>query len=116
MPWLRIILAVLIGSSLAVTPVAAAVAKPMAAMEHCDKKGMSTKDMGATAATEMPDCCCNKANACSADACAVKCFKSQCALPTATKMFGSLRHAYETSTADIVALSAWPPPAPPPRA
>lgn len=116
MPWLRIILAVLIGFSLAVTPVAAAMAKPMAAMEHCDKKGMSAKNMGATAATEMPDCCCDKANACPADACAVKCFKTPCALPTATESFGFLRQAYAQSISDLIVQRAWPPPAPPPRA
>lgn len=109
MPWLRIILAVLIGFSLAVTPVAAAIAKPMAAMEHCDKKGMGAKDMG--------DCpCCDKVSACAASACSSMCAKVPVALTSAFITLVFMRQAYERSTADTVALSAWPPPAPPPRA
>ncbi len=109
MPLLRLILAVLIGFSLAVTPVAAAMAKPMVAMEHCDKKGMGAKDLG--------DCpCCDKSGACPVDSCAQKCFKTPCFLPTATKTFEFLRQTYERSMTDSIALSDWPPPAPPPRA
>lgn len=112
MPVIRFIFAVLIGFSLAVTPVAAAMAKPMAAMEHCDKKGMNAKGLSAKA---MSDCCCDKANACPADTCAMKCFKTTCAFSTATKTFGFLSQTYERSLSESVALSTWPPPAPPPR-
>ena len=113
MPWLRFILAVLIGFSLAVTPVAAALAKPMAAMEHCDKKGVSAKGLTATA---MDDCCCGKTNACPADACAVKCYKTPCALPTASESFAVVPQTYARARSESIAFSSWPPPAPPPRA
>lgn len=109
MPILRIILAALIGLSLAVMPVAAAMAKPMTAMEHCDKKGMGAKGMD--------DCpCCDKANACAAESCALKCFKTPCFIPTAVETFAFVRQGYQLSSSESIASSPWPPPSPPPRA
>lgn len=115
MPLLRTILAVLIGFSLAMTPVAAAMATPMSAMVHCDKKGIGSNDNGTAAAADMPDCCCDKSDNCSADACALKCFKTQCALSETSKAFSFLRQPYVQSISDLIVQRDWPPPAPPPR-
>lgn len=100
---IRLILAVLIGFSLAAAPVAAAMVGPAAPMEHCDKK-----DMG--------DCsCCDKANACRPEACAAKCVK----IPGFFKAADLTRYLrpqdFEPFKASMAPLSAWPPPAPPPR-
>lgn len=99
----RVILAVLIGVSLAITPVAAAMAGPAASMAHCDKAG---KGDGS---------CCDKANACRPDACAAKCFKIPGVLADADFARRLRARDFEPSVASLTPLSAWPPPAPPPR-
>lgn len=106
---IRFILAVLIGFSLAVTPVGNALAKSMAATEHCDKQAMDSDNN--------VDCpCCDKANACPGDFCSVTCFKISSAFPTANKLIDLMRQTYEPSAGELITFRSWPPPAPPPRA
>lgn len=100
---LRFILAVLIGFSLAVTPVAAAMAGPAAAVKHCDKQ-----DMG-----DFP--CCEKADSCRPDTCATKCLKVVGNLCGLTKPFVPVAEVLQSAEVDKVALRSWPPPSPPPR-
>jgi hypothetical protein len=120
-PLLRIILAILIGFSLAVSPVAAAMANPTTTMEHCGKAGMGamnmgTQDMGAKTTKHCPDC--DKSGACLSQNCAQKCFKTAAAfiLPEAIKTFDFSGQTYERSISVSIVMNAWPPPAPPPRA
>ena len=109
---IRLILALLIGLSLAVAPVAAAMAGPAMAsgmaMEHCDK----------TPAKKMSqNCdCCDKSNVCRADLCGAQCAQINGYLPVAANpACTGLGHVFPRPSSIGLATNSWPPPAPPPR-
>ena len=114
---IRFILALFIGFSLTIAPVAAAMASPAIssgmAMEHCDKALAKT----ASAKTMASHCdCCDKANACRADSCGAQCIKINGFLPVAAKPACiGLCQDFPRPTAIGSATNSWPPPAPPPR-
>ena len=109
MALLRTILAILIGFSLAVTPVGLAYASPaktstMTAMGHCDQKNMA----------QCP--CCHKAMPCQFDgSCGLKCLKIVGCFPGETAATAVGKTLYTLSVAATLVKRSWPPPAPPPR-
>ena len=109
MSLLRTILAILIGFSLAVTPVGVAFAT--------SAKASNAVVAAYCAKTDMGDCaCCDKAVPCQFDSsCAAKCMKilGSLACVDARADVGANRYALAVEPA--LELRSWPPPAPPPR-
>ena len=108
---IRFILALLIGLSLALAPVSAAMAGPAMssgkAMEHCDKTP-------AKKITQHCDCC-EKSNICRADNCGAQCAKINGYLPAAAKFVVAVGQDFPRPSPVGVIHRSWPPPAPPPR-
>ena len=109
---IRFIVALFIGFSLAIAPVAAAMVGPAMssgmAMEHCDKTPAKMMSQHCD--------CCDKSNTCRADLCGAQCAKINGFLPVAAKpaCIGLGRDFPRPSSIGL-AINSWPPPAPPPR-
>ena len=113
---IRFILALLIGLSLTLAPVSAAMAGPAMssgmAMEHCDK--MQTKAVASKTMASHCDCC-EKSNVCRADNCGAQCAKIYGYLPAAAKFAVAVGQDFPRPSPVGVIHRSWPPPSPPPR-
>lgn len=108
---IRFILALLIGISLALAPISAAMAGPAMssgmAMEHCDKTPAKTMSENCN--------CCDKSDVCRAGSCAGQCANISGYLPVEAKLIIATSQDFPRSSPADVIQRSWPPPAPPPR-